>query len=250
MPDAAAANPLGIIDPSARPAPAGAGVVTVPAREAVRRGRGALRVGLVTLGGFGALFAAVKAKRTAAIDLAITLKIQAGRSRTLSTLMTVASWPGFPPQSRLIPPMIVATLWRLGYRLEAVFQLAAWSNALLSTVIKLFTRRDRPLAPQVRVVVAPLGGTSFPSGHVLTYVGVYGFLTFLAYSLIKPVIPRAIATGSLAGLVAFVGPSRIYQGHHWATDVLASYLLGLSTLIGWTALYERLKVLQAARAKR
>lgn len=243
-------DPLGIIDPVSRPIPAGAGVVTVPAREAVRRGRGALRFGLLTLGGFGALFAAVKANRTAAIDLAITLKIQAGRSRTLSTLMAIASWPGFPPQSRIIPPVIVATLWRLGYRLEAIFQLAAWSNALLSTVIKQFTRRDRPLAPQVRVVVAPLGGTSFPSGHVLTYVGVYGFLAFLAYSLIKPVLPRAIATGALAGLVAFVGPSRIYQGHHWATDVLASYLLGLSTLIGWTALYERLKLLQAARARR
>jgi undecaprenyl-diphosphatase len=146
--------------------------------------------------------------------------------------------------------VIVAILWRLGYRLEAIFQLAAWSNALLSTVIKQFTRRDRPLAPQVRVVVAPLGGTSFPSGHVLTYVGVYGFLAFLAFSLIKPVVPRAVTTASLAGLVAFVGPSRIYQGHHWATDVLASYLLGLSTLIGWTALYERLKAQQAANTRR
>lgn len=75
----------------------------------------------------------------------------------------------------------------------------------------------------------------------------YGFLAFLAFSLIKPPLPRWLAAGSLAGLVGLVGPSRIHQGHHWATDVLASYLLGLSALIGWTALYERLKSGQARR---
>lgn len=162
--------------------------------------------------------------------------------------MRVASWPGFPPQSRLIPPAIALTLWRLGYRLEALFSVAVWSNALLSSVIKALTRRDRPLAPEVRVVIAPLGGSSFPSGHVLTYMGVYGFQAFLAHSLIRPAALRRLAVGSLAGLIGLVGPSRIYQGHHWFTDVIASYLLGLSTLIGWTTLYERLKARQASRS--
>jgi membrane-associated phospholipid phosphatase len=36
---------------------------------------------------------------------------------------------------------------------------------------------------------------------------------------------------SLAVLLALVGPSRIQQGHHWATDVAASYLLGLAYLL-------------------
>jgi membrane-associated phospholipid phosphatase len=241
-------DPLGILaSPSTAP-PAGVGVATVPAREVVRRGRGALKFAVLALGGFAGLFAAVKAKQTAAIDLAITLRLQAERSTPLAALMRVASWPGFPPQSRIIPPVVVAALWRLGYRLEAVLQLAAWSNGLLSSVIKRFTRRDRPLSPQVRVVVAPLGGSSFPSGHVLTYVGLYGFLAFLAWSLIKPPPARFAAVGSLAGLVGLVGPSRVYQGHHWFTDVLASYLLGLTTLIGWTSLYEWLKSRQAAKA--
>jgi membrane-associated phospholipid phosphatase len=46
---------------------------------------------------------------------------------------------------------------------------------------------------------------------------------------------------ALAGLLALVGPSRIYQGHHWPTDVSASYLLGTSYLVGLIALYRRIK---------
>jgi membrane-associated phospholipid phosphatase len=38
-----------------------------------------------------------------------------------------------------------------------------------------------------------------------------------------------------------VGPSRIYQGHHWPTDVTASYFLGTSYLVALTALYRRVK---------
>ena len=47
--------------------------------------------------------------------------------------------------------------------------------------------------------------------------------------------------GVLTALLALVGPSRIYQGHHWATDVSASYMLGFSYLLGITALYRHFK---------
>ncbi len=57
-------------------------------------------------------------------------------------------------------------------------QLRAWGTAGLSTVIKSFMRRPRPVAgTDLRVVAAELGGTSFPSGHVLSYVGTYGWLS-------------------------------------------------------------------------
>ncbi len=219
----------------------GAGRAVVPRQVALDRARAGQIVSLAALSGFGALFAIVKAKRSTAIDVAITLKVQKRRFPWTGKLMSAVSWPGFPPQSRVIPPTIIGALWGLGFRLEAVLQVLAWGTGFLSTVLKGFMRRPRPLPEQVRVVVAPLGGSSFPSGHVLTYVGTYGFLAYLAYTLVRPRPLRAVVAGGLAGLVALVGPSRIYQGHHWPTDVLASYLVGTSYVIGLTELYRRLK---------
>ena len=108
---------------------------------------------------------------------------------------------------------------------------------MLSTLIKAGIRRPRPLPPEVRVVVAPLGGTSFPSGHVLTYVGFYGFLGFLLAEHLRDGALRNASVASIAGLLAIVGPSRIQQGHHWTTDVVASYLLGTAYLFALVELY-------------
>ena len=73
----------------------------------------------------------------------------------------------------------------------------------------------------------PLRGSSFPSGHVLTYVGVYGFLAHLVEAHVDHAVARRAGVAALAGLVGLVGPSRVQQGHHWPSDVLGSYLVGL-----------------------
>jgi undecaprenyl-diphosphatase len=189
------------------------------------------------LGLFTALFLAVRTNRTAAFDLAVTLKLQERRTPALDELMRLVSWPGFPPQSRIIPPAIVGMWWIARRRRAAMFQLFAWGGAALSTAIKAAIRRPRPLPPAVRVVVAPLGGTSFPSGHVLTYVGFYGFLGFLLSEQVADGSGRTASVAGIAAALALIGPSRIEQGHHWATDVLASYLLGLAYLLALVQLY-------------
>jgi undecaprenyl-diphosphatase len=214
----------------------------IPHHEVARRrlvpGK-ARRLLVASLGGFLALLVGVRAQRLNAIDAAITLRVQASRSPILERLMRAVSWPGFPPQSRIIPPAVIATWLALGRTNDAAFQLAAWGTAFLSTIVKAVVRRRRPLPPQVRVVVAPLGGTSFPSGHVLTYVGFYGFLSYLiAFRVAEPVI-RDLGAGALVALVALIGPSRIQQGHHWPTDVAASYLLGAAYLLVLIELHAR-----------
>jgi undecaprenyl-diphosphatase len=195
------------------------------------------RIILAALAAFGLLFGLVKANRGRAFDLAVTLRIQGRRSAVLGTLLGAASWPGFPPQSRIIPALVIAGWWLAGRRRASAFQLLAWSAGLLSTIVKWFVRRPRPLPPQVRVVVAPLGGTSFPSGHVLTYVVFYGLLAHLVSLHVRPVPVRRAIVAGLGGLIALVGPSRVQLGHHWPTDVLASYLLGLAYLLALVRLH-------------
>lgn len=225
---------------------AAAPVATVPTIVAVRRGRSASTVALLALLGFGAIFALVRAGRAQAFDLAVTLRLQARRHPLFSRLMAAASWPGFPPQSRIIAPAVIAGLWVARLRLEALAVLGGWGSALLSTLIKAVMRRPRPIADErLRVVIAPLGGSSFPSGHVLTYVGLYGTLAYLAATLIRPARWRGVLVGGLLALIAAVGPSRIHQGHHWPTDVSASYLLGTAWVVAVTGIYRRRKARRA-----
>ena len=213
---------------------------TVGRGEALRRGRlleAIIGGGIV---GFGALLAVVDAKRSAALDLRATRALQRLKGRHVVEAMRLASWPGFPPQSRVMPPSIVAGWFLLGFPIEAAGQLLAWGSAVLATAAKHVANRERPVAPQVEVVLAPLGGTSFPSGHVLTYVGTYGFLAYLLATRVREPGHRAFALTLPVGLIALVGPSRIHQGHHWLTDVLASYLLGTAYVAGLVILYRRM----------
>lgn len=215
---------------------------TLPSRVALRRTRGPQLAAFASLLGFSGIFALVKARRSEALDVALMVRWQALRHPALARIMSVVSWPGFPPQSRIIPPIVMCGLFLTRLRLEAFMQLLAWGTGGLSSLLKNVMRRPRPIAgTDLRVVAAPLGGSSFPSGHVIVYAGTYGWLAYLAHSLIRPRWPRRICVGALTALVAAVGPSRIYQGHHWPTDVTASYLLGTTYLLGLGALYRRLK---------
>ncbi len=214
---------------------------------AVRRSRTASALAWLGLLGFGGIFGLVRARRSDALDLAVTIKLQRRRNRLLQEVMRVVSWPGFAPQSRLIPPVILAVLVALRLRVEALFFVGAWGTTLVASVAKAIMRRPRPVADEtLRVVKARLGGSSFPSGHVISYVGVYGFLAYLVTVLVRPAAIRRAVVGGLLGLVALVGPSRIHQGHHWFTDVTASYLLGTSYVIGLAELYRRVKARRAS----
>jgi membrane-associated phospholipid phosphatase len=217
--------------------------VVVPTPVAVRRGRAARFIGWAALGGFGAIFAAVRAHRSDALDLAVTLKLQrGGRQPIVQALMRAVSWPGFPPQSHVIPAALSSGLLLARLPLEAAFMLGAWGTSLVASAVKSIMRRPRPVGGvDLRVVTAPLGGSSFPSGHTITYVGVYGYLAYLAHTLLRPAAWRRTIVAGLLGLIALVGPSRVHQGHHWFTDVTASYLLGIAYLIGLTGLYRRIK---------
>lgn len=215
-----------------------------PERFAIERGKGGIAIAAAAMAAFAVLFRVVRSNRSAAADAAITLRLQKRDHPVFDRLMHIVSFPGFPPQSRIIPPAISGILWLRGMRLEAIFQLAAWGTGGISGLVKRIMKRGRPISinhSEIRVVKANIGGSSFPSGHVIIYMGVYGFLAFLAHVWIRSDAIRRAVVGFLVSMLALVGPSRVYLGHHWFTDVLASYLLGTTYLVGLTSLYRRVK---------
>lgn len=186
---------------------------------------------------FGVLTFLVKTTPSFAIDLQITRAIQTIQFPFFAGLMTVISWAGFGPQVIIITVLIIVLIYTLGLHWEAVMTLIA---AILSTGVNLLVKeliqRPRPTQDLV-TVIDTLNSYSFPSGHVMYYLGFLGFIGFLVYSLLKPSIKRSFFLLIIGIPVALIGVSRIYLGEHWASDVLGSYLLGTLTLVATNQLY-------------
>jgi undecaprenyl-diphosphatase len=220
-----------------------------PLREAARRSlaprrRAAVRTqtfsGLAALGLllFGGLTALVTGGLTADADLATTLAVQRISAPWFGPLMLGVSLFGFQPQAVVIISAVSALLWRVGLGTEARFVLLASASALLTEAVKWLVARPRPSASLVSVMEG-VGGYGFPSGHTLFYVTFFGFLAYLAYARLKRGRLRTAALCLSGLLIVLIGPSRIWMGHHWASDVLASYALGLTYLVVLVQWYGR-----------
>jgi len=186
---------------------------------------------------FGVLTFLVKTTPSFAIDLRITRSIQLINFPSFSLLMSLISWAGFGPQVTIITGLIVLLIYILGLQWEAMMALIA---ALFSTAINVLVKdligRPRPTADLVNVV-ARLHDYSFPSGHVMYYLGFLGFIWFLVFSLLKPSFKRSLLLVIIGIPIVLIGVSRIYLGEHWASDVLGSYLLGSLTLVAIIQIY-------------
>ncbi len=133
--------------------------------------------------------------------------------------------------------LFVGFIFVQGRRYVAVvLGLAITGAFLLNEGLKVHFHRARP---SVRWSIGDEHTYSYPSGHSLFAVVLYGTLLWLAmregHSAWNAIVALTLAIG--------IGISRIYLGMHWPTDVLAGWLAGgiwLATVIGidraWTSL--------------
>ena len=214
---------------------------TAPRGLAVFRTQIFIALAVIALLIFSSLTLLVVEGLTASADLATTRAVQSLAFPGAASLMIPTSWPGFPPQSMLIVAATVVILWLAGYRPEAMFVLVAAASDILTETIKIVVGRPRPDNSLVHVI-AGATGASFPSGHTLFYVTFFGFLAYLAYARLKHGWPRTVMILIFGLLIVLVGPSRIWMGQHWASDVLASYTLGFVYLIVLIEVYSRYRL--------
>ena len=169
----------------------------------------------------------VRRRPQSQLDLRATLLLQRLRSPLIARIFHGASWFGFRPQSLLLPSLTIVGFAVTGNRRESLYLVLAWLASLGSFFTKLVVRRPRPQDPLIRIVPAALRDTSFPSGHTIHYTAFWGLTAyFLRRCSSVPVALRRLLTSCLGALIALVGPSRVYLGHHWMSDVIGSYLFG------------------------
>jgi len=176
---------------------------------------------------FGLLAVSIHIHPLLPIDIAITRSFQQNQAPWLRITMLVISYPG---SSFLLPTLVLLTVvifWSIGDRLEAVFVagLSACS-LLLNLLLKVLVHRPRPSGGVVHIIVTSVG-YSFPSGHVMAYIAYWGLLFAFGVILFRGRHWWRTALLLISAIfVVLIGPSRVYLGDHWASDVIGAYLIG------------------------
>jgi undecaprenyl-diphosphatase len=101
-------------------------------------------------------------------------------------------------------------------------------NFLLNTGVKYIFQRPRP---SITEFLINEHGYSFPSGHSMVAMAFYGYIVYMIYKHEKPSTKKYLKIVGLLFVIFMIGLSRIYLGVHYASDVLAGFMLSISYLM-------------------
>jgi membrane-associated phospholipid phosphatase len=167
-------------------------------------------------------------------DTTLLLWIHQFSNPSLDAVMLVITRLGDPEVIIPIVGIILVILWLRHYRQEAqIFLIACIGGAILNTGLKLFFGKPRPeLWPRLIAETS----YSFPSGHALGSMVVYGLLAYLVTFHYPRFIPFIYIFAAV--LIAVIGISRLYLGVHWPTDIIAGYGVGFLWLMICTTMFK------------
>jgi undecaprenyl-diphosphatase len=125
----------------------------------------------------------------------------------------------------IVTILIVYFIYKRFWPELAMLIISSPVGSILWNFIIGYFNRPRP-AEQTGLPITTI--PSFPSGHAMSALICYGFLAYL----LVPKMPSRFwkwAVGiAILAIVLFDGFSRVFQGNHYLTDVLAGYALGLA----------------------
>jgi membrane-associated phospholipid phosphatase len=111
-------------------------------------------------------------------------------------------------------PLLAATL-AAAYGLQFALVWIGWG----------YWNRDRP--DMIADGVAASGLHSFPSGHAVVVITVYGLLAYLWGRACRSWVERLLITLAMAGWIAMIVSSRLVLGAHWPSDVAVGVIVGV-----------------------
>jgi membrane-associated phospholipid phosphatase len=174
---------------------------------------------------------------------AVVVILRHPSTSTLATFFLVISMLGSAEIFTLLG-LVVAMMygWRRRWLHVGTWLSALVGGAFLNQLLKELFARSRPTLPDPLLIEA---GYSFPSGHAMGSLIVYGVLAYFTVLAFSNWGARAAMVLGAASLVLLIGFSRMYLGVHYFSDVVAGYAAGgvwLSALVTGMEIIRRRKL--------
>lgn len=180
-----------------------------------------------------------------ALDAALALR-SPGLDRAVTGFTNLAGVVGMPILA-LAATAVMALKWK-SWTPVLLMVSAAAGSLLLTVAGKELIGRARP---SLADAVPPYEhSASFPSGHSLNAVVLAGLVAYLVVLHLRSRSARVLTVLAAAAFAGAVGLSRVYLGHHWLTDVLVAWTLGLAWLAVVITAHRLLHSRRAAAADR
>lgn len=177
--------------------------------------------------GFGVIAVEVRTGAVNRLDVATELAVHRLDSPAMDVVMKAATLIG--SSAVLLPVLGAVVVLALRRRMRTAAIILALDAIVvvgLYSLLKIMFSRERPTL--FEKISLPTD-YSFPSGHSMAAVGIYGVIA----AVLIAVYPRAKAPMIVATtlLSAAIGFSRVYLGVHWPFDVLGGLLGGIPPLV-------------------
>jgi membrane-associated phospholipid phosphatase len=152
------------------------------------------------------------------------------RTPLANQVLTVFTHLGGPLLMTLIASAVTLLMvWRWRSLTPLILMIIAAAGSLTFTSVgKAIVGRARP--PLSDAVPPYEHAFSFPSGHTLNSTVIAGMVAYLVASRLTSRLGIALCVVLAVVWAAAMGFSRIFLGHHWLTDVIFAWLLGLAWL--------------------
>lgn len=161
------------------------------------------------------------------LDERILLAIQKLHTPLFDRIMLGITFLGDPVFLVLTTLALQTGLFYHNRRTQAItLSIAAIGAVSLTCFLKLLFGRARP---DLWNWIINVGQHSFPSGHAMVSIVIYGFMGYILAKEFPQCRGRIFALTVI--LIIAIGFSRLYLGVHWPTDVVAGYAIGLVWLI-------------------
>ncbi|HOK47362.1 MAG TPA: phosphatase PAP2 family protein [Bryobacteraceae bacterium] len=159
---------------------------------------------------------------TRAFDQSVRLAFNAHASPALTAAMRVFTFLGSPVAVAAISGVVAVLFYYWRWRRALLlFVITLAGAAVLNATLKLAFQRPRP--PDTFFETATPASYSFPSGHAMLSVCLFGTLAVLVSPRLRSRAGQVAVWLAAIALVLAIGLSRIYLGVHYPSDVIAGY---------------------------